>query len=147
MFVKNNYNQSFIDSINSYGLNFPKDYYHVGSVQIPGRFRAVRGTCHIYAHKNKVDSSIILANEISQQAFRLLNSHEYQKSIYLYLKSLSIKPNNTSALNNIGLAYMRISEFNNAAIAFKKAIDIEPGFNLARNNLNWAMSELKKSNQ
>jgi Flp pilus assembly protein TadD len=56
-------------------------------------------------------------------------------------------PNNTTTLNNLGLAYMRISEFNNAAIAFKKAIDIEPGFNLAINNLNWAMSELKKSKQ
>jgi hypothetical protein len=147
IFIKNKYNQSFIDSINSFGLNFPKDYHHVGSVQIPGRFKAVTGRCHIYAHKNKVKANVTLAYEISQQAFRLLNSGENKKSISLYLKSLSIIPNNTTALNNLGLAYMRLSEFNNAAIVFKKAIDLEPSFNLAINNLNWAVAELEKSKQ
>ena len=142
--IKNPFKDSLIYKLKTIGVNFPDDYFYVGGVQIPGD-RAVRGFCKIFVHKNKINSEFKLAYEISQQAYYALKTHKYKNSIALYLKALSIRQNNITDLNNLGLAYMRTKSFLNAVHCYKKALSINPEFGLARNNLNWAKSELKKS--
>ena len=74
-----------------------------------------------------------------------LKDGEYEKCIKLYNKILSIDPNNLSALNNLGLTYMRLKKYKEAVGYFQKAVELDPNFNLAKNNLKWALNQLKSN--
>jgi tetratricopeptide (TPR) repeat protein len=45
-----------------------------------------------------------------------------------YEKAIEINPDNYETYNNMGGAYVGLSEFEKAIEAFKKAIEIEPDF-------------------
>ena len=55
-----------------------------------------------------------------------------------------LEPNNTTALNNIGYAFMQLKKYNKAINFFERAIKIKSDFQLAINNLKWAKSMLKE---
>ncbi len=139
--IKNRYADSLVIGLNTLGVKFPNDYVNVGSVSIPVNFHN-GGVCYVYAHNSKVDANIEIIKEQLQKALAFLNSGDFSQSIQWYEKVLANDSSNTTALNNMGLAYMRLKKYENAVSCFKKAVELEPSFQLAKNNLNWAINEL-----
>lgn len=151
--IKNRYTDSLVSGLNELGLNFPNDYRNVGKIFYPksNTSKMVGGwTCYIYAHKSKLNLNAETNNEHQFQgdltkAAVYLKDGEYEKCIKLYNKILSIDPNNLSALNNLGLTYMRLKKYKEAVGYFQKAVELDPNFNLAKNNLKWAFNQLKSN--
>lgn len=69
---------------------------------------------------------------------------DYTKSIEIWNKIFDLDPKNTGALNSIGTAFMMKGQIDDAIVLFKKASEIEPANQIAKNNLNWALSEKAK---
>ena len=69
----------------------------------------------------------------------------YDKAIEAWSKIADIDKKNTTALNNIGSAFMMKHQVDDAIALFKQAIEYEPNNQLAKNNLAWALSEKKKA--
>jgi regulator of sirC expression with transglutaminase-like and TPR domain len=65
----------------------------------------------------------------------LLVSGEYPKAIKLFTRSLSLHPNDPWALNNRGMAYRKRGKEKKARRDFEEALTVEPGFEVARKNL------------
>lgn len=139
--IKNRYSDSLVIGLNTLGVKFPNDYVNVGNVSMPVNVHN-GGVCYVYAHKSKVDANLEIIKEQLQKALAYLNSGDFNQSIQWYEKVLANDSSNTTALNNMGLAYMRLKKYENAVSCFKKAIELEPSFQLAKNNLNWAIIEL-----
>jgi Flp pilus assembly protein TadD len=51
--------------------------------------------------------------------------------------AISLRPENAEAFNNLGLALAELGKHDDAIAAFESALRIQPGFELARNNLAW----------
>lgn len=66
---------------------------------------------------------------------QLLEENKPGKAIELYREHLSICPKNHVAWLNLGVAYMLLCDKGNAEPCFKKALEINPKYEMARNNL------------
>ncbi len=89
---------------------------------------------------SKKDVNYYIDNGMSY--FRMKN---YDKAIEIWSKIGDLDKKNTTALNNIGTAFMMKNQIDDAIALFKKAIEFEPNNQLAKNNLAWAMDEKKKA--
>jgi len=58
-----------------------------------------------------------------------------------FLQVLKLKPDNADAYNIICSAYNELQQWDNAIKYCKKALEIRPGYQLAKNNLIWAISK------
>lgn len=70
---------------------------------------------------------------------------DYSKSIEIWSRIFELDPKNTGALNSIGTAFMMKGQTDDAIALFKKAVELEPGNQLAKNNLNWGLEEKANS--
>ncbi len=89
-----------------------------------------------------------LAN--TPQAYLDLSLQYYQagkfdKCIEAGNEALKLKPDFAAAYNNIGSAYNSMGKFAEGKAALTKSLAIDPSSQLAKNNLAWAESELKKA--
>jgi len=73
--------------------------------------------------------------------FHFYQRHEYLKSIAASKLAVSKSPLNALAYNNLCSAYNELKLWNEAISACEKAIELAPDFDLARNNLNWAIQQ------
>lgn len=69
---------------------------------------------------------------------------DYSKSIEIWNKILDLDAKNTFAMNSIGTAFMMKKQFDDAIALFKKASEMEPENQIAKNNLAWALDEKGK---
>lgn len=76
-----------------------------------------------------------------------LKLQEYDKSIEVWNKMLAIDSKNGVALTNKGVAYMAKNDYNKAIGAFEQVVANNPNDQYAKNNLNWALGEKKKSEE
>ncbi|MCW3085133.1 MAG: Tetratricopeptide 1 repeat-containing protein [Bacteroidetes bacterium] len=76
----------------------------------------------------------------SDYGFNYFKTGDYTKSIDIWNKIFELDVKNTGALNSIGTAFMMKNQVEDAIVLFKKAIELEPGNQLAKNNLAWALS-------
>ena len=60
-----------------------------------------------------------------------------------YQRALKIKPDYVSAINNLGMAFLKKGMVDEAAVQFREALTLQPDFALARANLEKAL--LKKA--
>ena len=60
-------------------------------------------------------------------------------------KALSLKPDFAAAYNNICAAYNAIGQWDSAIVAGREAVRLDPGNNLAKNNLAFAEAERQKA--
>jgi protein O-GlcNAc transferase len=74
-----------------------------------------------------------------------LNDKKWDESIRVFEGALKINPASAVALNNLGIAWCQKGDFNKGSVFFKQALDAKPDFQLAKNNLQWALTELGKS--
>ena len=103
--------------------------------------------------KNKVLQAIRVQEQIpenkrdvafySDYGLNYFKTGDYTKSIEIWNKIFDLDVKNTSALNSIGTAFMMKNQVEDAIVLFKKAIELDPGNQLAKNNLAWALGEQK----
>ena len=67
----------------------------------------------------------------------------YKECIDASERALQLQPNNAIAYNIICSAYCAMKEWQKAADACNKALEIDPSFQRAKNNLDWAKGNLK----
>ena len=79
--------------------------------------------------------------ELSEKLY--LNS-QYEKAIDVCIQLLKFAPNNKLAYNNMCASYNQLKEWDLAKTACQNALTIDPNFQIAKNNLNWANRELNK---
>ncbi len=68
----------------------------------------------------------------------------YNRCIEVSKELLKIDPKNINAYNNICASYNQLKEWELGAGACRKALNINPDFERAKNNLNWAIQALKE---
>jgi tetratricopeptide (TPR) repeat protein len=71
----------------------------------------------------------------------LYQDKKYLESIGAATTALRLKPDYAEAYNNIGAAYAALRLWDAAILADQQAIQLEPGMQLARNNLAWALAQ------
>jgi tetratricopeptide (TPR) repeat protein len=69
------------------------------------------------------------------KAMQLLGENKPKEAIRLYKEHLSIIPRNHVAWLNLGVAHILLSDKKSAEICFRKALEIESNYKVARNNL------------
>ncbi len=65
----------------------------------------------------------------------LLLQGEFRRAVRLFSKALRLHPTDVWALNNRGLAYSMLGKREKARREFEAALDIDPGFEPAKGNL------------
>lgn len=76
---------------------------------------------------------------------KLYINGQYEKAIDVCIQLLKIAPNNKLAYNNMCASYNQLKEWDLAKTACQNALTIDPNFQIAKNNLNWAVGELNKN--
>ncbi|MBF0380939.1 MAG: glycosyltransferase family protein [Magnetococcales bacterium] len=84
------------------------------------------------------------AKKALQQGTSLLLSKQYVKAIKCLSDCLAIKPNNISALSNLGFALQSVGKVDEAIICYNKAIALAPQYLQAHYNLGNAQREQGK---
>ena len=75
---------------------------------------------------------------------KLYLNNQYEKAIDVCIQLLKFAPNNKLAYNNMCASYNQLKEWDLAKTACQNALTIDPNFQIAKNNLNWANRELNK---
>ena len=60
---------------------------------------------------------------------------DYNNAVYSFNKSIKINPNAPYTWNDYGVALQRLNRIDEAISAYSKALEIDPNYELARNNL------------
>ncbi len=69
----------------------------------------------------------------------LVQNKEFEKAVKMYNEALEKKPDFVDALNNKGMAYLKLNNAEEALIAFEKALSIEPNYTPALFNRSEAL--------
>ena len=79
--------------------------------------------------------------------FAVKNHQENKTDIAkdFYNQVLKTNPNHIAALNNIGIIFQELREYQKAKDCYKKAIEINPNYKTAYNNLGFIFQELKEN--
>jgi tetratricopeptide (TPR) repeat protein len=84
----------------------------------------------------------LTAAEYVSLSLAYYRAHDYEATIAMSRRALAIGGETAEAYNNIGAAYCELGRWNDAIPALETALRLRPGFQLARNNLAWARSEV-----
>jgi tetratricopeptide (TPR) repeat protein len=99
--------------------------------------------------RNTLDALVIKAsNNPSAENYLELSlayytAGNYPLCIRAAKEALKLKKDYAEAWNNIGAAYGQLHQWDEEIIACKEALHINPAFELAKNNLNWALQHKK----
>lgn len=81
--------------------------------------------------------------DLYKQAMESAKAGETKKAIEELLKALGIYPNFMAALNQLGVQYIELKEWDKAAVALRKAIDIAPEAFYPRLNYGIVLVQMK----
>lgn len=76
-----------------------------------------------------------LAERYSDQGLIFQQNHQQAKALDQFQRAVSLNPSDAIALYNLGTAYEDLADFDRAEISYRAAIDIDPEFYAAYNNL------------
>jgi Tfp pilus assembly protein PilF len=76
-----------------------------------------------------------------------INAKAPERAVPILLSVIAEDKNNATAWNNLCVAHNLEKDYKNGVTACRQALDIDPHFQLAANNLKWAMDEQKKDEQ
>jgi Tfp pilus assembly protein PilF len=76
-----------------------------------------------------------------------INANAPERAVPILLSVIAEDKNNAMAWNNLCVARNLEKDYKNGVTACRQALDIDPRFQLAANNLKWAMDEQKKDEQ
>ncbi|MEI8201959.1 MAG: hypothetical protein WCH34_03045 [Bacteroidota bacterium] len=112
-------------------LGFAKLYKH-----LPPSQRKVKTQADILPNTDK-------ATELLNQSVNSYNQGDYNECIRLNKQALDLKPEMADAWNNICASYNSMKMWKDATKACNEALRIRPDYQLAKNNLDWALKNLK----
>lgn len=81
--------------------------------------------------------------DLVKSSLEYINAHELTKAKEVLARLLAAEPNSVAGWNNLCVAHTMDHEFDQALAACGRALSIDPGYQLARNNLNWAKDEMR----
>lgn len=88
-----------------------------------------------YRKLNEIDST--WADPYFNQGYiHLIVTEDLDSAIYYFTKATELDPGYFQAYNNIGLAYEKKGDISNARSYYGKAVEVNPEFQLAKDNLN-----------
>ncbi len=77
-----------------------------------------------------------------QLSLKYYETRDYKTSINTCKTLLKLYPDNSGAYNNICASYNQLKQWDLGAEACKKALEIAPNYQLAKNNLKWATDNI-----
>ena len=84
------------------------------------------------------------AENLINLSMAYINNNMPGKSIDYLKKAILLDSTNVVAFNNLGVAFTLLQQYQDGIEACKKALQLDPGFQLAKNNLAWATDEKNK---
>jgi tetratricopeptide (TPR) repeat protein len=98
------------------------------------------------AAQNLVNAQKAVAEKPEFQSYINLGLAYYavdsvETAIHSWQQALTYNPKSALTYNNIAAAYGKLNKYDEEIDACRKAIEIDSGFTLAKNNLAWAMSQ------
>jgi hypothetical protein len=81
--------------------------------------------------------------DLLKASLEYINAHQPAGAKATLARLLATEPKNVAGWNNLCVAHMLDREFDQALDACGRALSIDPGYQLARNNLNWAKDEIR----
>lgn len=93
---------------------------------------------------NRLEKQELTAREYLRLSFNYYKFGYFDKCINTSLELLRLEPDSKYAYNNICSSYNALKKYEEAMKACKKALEIDPDYQLAKNNLKWIEKELKK---
>lgn len=88
-----------------------------------------------YRKLNELDSA--WADPYYNEGYvHLLLTKELDSAVYYFTKATDIDPNYFQAYNNLGLTYETMGDMDNAKKSYQRAVEANPDFQLAKDNLN-----------
>ena len=69
----------------------------------------------------------------------VVRNADYSTEIALWESTVAASPTNPRAFHNLGIACMRAQDWPRAIAGFQRALELDPGYRLARNNLDRAL--------
>jgi len=77
----------------------------------------------------------------------LIQNKDFYGSIVFSKRALELDPNVAPAYNNMCIAYGELKKWNKAIDACRRAVELNPDFQLAKNNLDWVVKMLAEQAQ
>ena len=68
----------------------------------------------------------------------------YREAVEVSKAFLEINPRSADAYNNLGVSYAGLGQWGQAIASLEVALRISPDYNLAKNNLVWVRTEMRK---
>lgn len=124
------------------------DYYNSALDIFPESLEAWYNKGMYFQNRGRVDEALACYQELhkidstwaspyyNEGYIHLIMTEQLDSAIYYFEKSVELDPNYFQAYNNMGLAYEKLGDFENARLNYTKAIEINPDFQLAKDNLN-----------
>lgn len=75
------------------------------------------------------------------------DTHQHEKSIYAYERSLSLNPRDPDVLTDLGVMYLSVHQAQKALDSFDKAISIDPKHQIAHLNKGFALMEMGRKSE
>lgn len=130
------------------GDSLALEYYNSAIDIAPNSLEAWYNKGMYYQNRGEVDNALncyYTINDIDETwpdpyynegYIHLLMTNDLDSSIYYFERATQLDPMYYQAFNNMGLAYEKKGDFKNARKYYQKAVEINPNFQLAKDNLN-----------
>ncbi len=130
------------------GDSLALEYYNSAIDIAPNSLEAWYNKGMYYQNREEVDDALncyYTINDIDETwpdpyynigYIHLLMTREYDSSIFYFERATQLDPMYYQAYNNMGFAYEKKGDLNNARKFYQKAVEINPNFQLAKDNLN-----------
>lgn len=130
------------------GSDLALDYYNSALAIFPESTEAWYGIGMFHQKKGELEEAIMAYKTVitfdstwadpyyNQGYIHLIVNGNLDSAIFYLSKATELDPNYFQAYNNLGLAYETKGDLVNAKKFYQKAVDINPDFQLAKDNLN-----------
>lgn len=99
-----------------------------------------------YSPKAEIKPGTINEDALLKLSLELYTNGDFEGCVEICKKIIALNPNNSLAYNNMCSAYNNLNKTDEAMTACTRALQIDPNFTRARNNLNIAIDKKRSSN-
>ena len=126
---------------NMLGLYEVAQKYLQIALEINPEFTLARN--NLIAAQNQISQTNPDRNTLLNNTLLTYNIGEFELEVDYSLKLIELNPEDAVAWNNLCSAYNALEQYSKAESACRKALKFRPGFQLAKNNLNYSLKMQK----